>query len=104
MELSSKISIVRLKLFELSQITIKYHPRIDSNWYQTICSVQRSRSHICGCILIQRNWALTAAHCFPDIQFNISDYSVVVGKNDLHSVREVDHELLSRIVIHGAFK
>ncbi|KAL5283332.1 hypothetical protein ACFFRR_005922 [Megaselia abdita] len=75
----------------------------NSHLHQTICSVQRSRSHICGCILIQRKWALTAAHCFPDKQFNISDYSVVVGKTDLLALGEDDHDFMSRIVIHGAF-
>lgn len=54
--------------------------------------------------MIQKNWALTAAHCFPDTQFNISDYTVVVGKTDLHVAHDDDHEFLTRIVIHGAFK
>uniref|UniRef100_A0A8C2ZVD4 Corin, serine peptidase n=1 Tax=Cyclopterus lumpus TaxID=8103 RepID=A0A8C2ZVD4_CYCLU len=47
------------------------------------CSLQSGQSgHVCGCVLIDRRWALTVAHCFEGRE-SADLWKVVLGLNNL---------------------
>jgi secreted trypsin-like serine protease len=47
------------------------------------CSFRTNRNHICGCSLINEQWAVTAAHCISAINPNSSAYTIQAGSNDI---------------------
>ncbi|XP_055321233.1 transmembrane protease serine 9-like [Sitodiplosis mosellana] len=47
------------------------------------CSLQVSKSHICGCAIISKEWVVTAAHCVAGQ--SAKNLEIYVGSNDLKS-------------------
>ncbi|KAK6165603.1 hypothetical protein SNE40_022501 [Patella caerulea] len=60
-----------------------------------------SWSHICGAVMINRNWALTAAHC---IESPASDLQVVAGGHFLQTPSQYESSsVASRVIQHSSY-
>nr|AAI45990.1 Testicular serine protease 2 [Mus musculus] len=56
--------------------------------------------HICGAVLIDKNWVLGAAHCFQRSQ-EPSDYHVMLGYTDLNSPTRYSRTMsVQKVIVH----
>nr|XP_042122057.1 serine protease 40-like isoform X5 [Peromyscus maniculatus bairdii] len=60
-------------------------------------------SHICGAVLIDKNWVASAAHCFQRSR-KPSDYRVLLGYHQLGSPTEYSRQMtVNRLILHENF-
>ncbi|OBS74214.1 hypothetical protein A6R68_15243 [Neotoma lepida] len=60
-------------------------------------------SHICGAVLIDKNWVASAAHCFQRSR-KPSDYRVLLGYHQLGSPTEYSRQMtVNKIILHENF-
>ncbi|XP_063123436.1 serine protease 40 isoform X7 [Rattus norvegicus] len=56
--------------------------------------------HICGAVLIDKNWVASAAHCFKR-SLKPSDYRILLGYNELSNPSNYSRQMtLSKVIVH----
>ncbi|XP_022368207.1 putative serine protease 47 [Enhydra lutris kenyoni] len=68
-------------------------------------SLLHKRMHVCGAVLIDPLWLLSAAHCFLNKSHAPTDYQVLLGSTQLYQHTQHTREMpLSRIIVHPDFE
>lgn len=92
-----------LTKYNVTKATIVGGTSVESNLYPWMSSLQvkleGDYAHICGGSLIDRNWVLTAAHCFNEYKLK----RVVLNNPSLLSVRKSTVRKIKKIIIHPEY-
>ncbi|CAO2607815.1 Serine protease 40 [Lemmus lemmus] len=57
--------------------------------------------HICGAVLIDKNWVASAAHCFQSRSQKPSEYRILLGYNQLGSPTEYSRQMtVNMLILH----
>ncbi|XP_076469491.1 fibrinolytic enzyme, isozyme C-like [Babylonia areolata] len=75
---------------------------VEPNSWPWQLSLQLDNSHICGAVVLNENFALTAAHCV-DFNYASSRFSVVCGAHDLRSTENTQVSVAADIRKHESY-